>query len=59
MMRFRGGDNANMRHLDNSIVRTRTGSMNAVPGARERMPKSVQTMSAILAGMMFENNFAG
>ena len=59
MMRFRGGDNASMRHLDNSIIRTGTGSMNAVPGARERMPKSVQTMSAILAGMMFENNFAG
>lgn len=59
MMKFRGGDNVSMRHLDNSIIRTGTGSMNAVPGARERMPKSVQTMSAILAGMMFENNFAG
>lgn len=59
MMKFRGGDNTSMRHLDTSIIRTGTGSMNAIPGARERMPKSVQTMSAILAGMMFENNFAG
>ncbi len=59
MMKFRGGDNTSMRHIDNSIIRTGTGSMNAVPGARDRMPKSVQTMSAILAGMMFENNFAG
>ncbi len=59
MMKFRGGDNVSMRHLDTSIIRTGTGSMNAIPGARERMPKSVQTMSAILAGMLFENNFAG
>lgn len=59
LMKFRGGDNESMRHLDNAIIKTGVGSMATVPGQAERMPKSVQTMSALLNGMLFENNFAG
>lgn len=59
LMKFRGGDNVSMRYIDNAIIKTGTGSMATVPGQAERMPKSVQTMSALLNGMLFENNFAG
>lgn len=59
LMKFRGGDNVSRRHLDNSIIKQGVGSMAAVPGQAERMPKSVHTLSALLYGMMFVNNFAG
>lgn len=59
LMKFRGGDNISMRYLDNSIIKTGHASMDSIPGQAERMPKSVQSMSALLNGMMFENNFAG
>jgi hypothetical protein len=59
MMKFRGGDLVSMRYLDDQIIKTGHGSMAGTPGQSERMPKSVQTMSAILNAMMFTNNFAG
>lgn len=59
LMKFRGGDNISMRHLDNSIIKEGSGSMASVPGQAERMPKSVQTLSAFLNGMLFVNNFSG
>lgn len=59
MMKFRGGDNVSMRYLDQSIIKQGVGKMAAVPGQAERMPKSVQTLSAYLNGMMFSNNYAG
>lgn len=57
LIKFRGGDNTSMRLLDNAIIKTGHGAMAAVPGQSERAPKTVQTMSAYLTGMMFVNNF--
>lgn len=59
MMKFRGGDNVSMRHLDDEIVKTGAASMAGVPGQSERSAKSVRTLSSILTAMMFTNNFAG
>ena len=59
MIKFRGGDNISMRHLDDEIVKTGAASMAGVPGQAERSAKSVRTLSSILTAMMFTNNFAG
>lgn len=59
MMKFRGGDNESMRHLDDEIIKTGAASMAGVPGQADRSNKSVKTMSAILTAMMLTNNFAG
>lgn len=59
LIKFRGGDLQSMRYVDDMIIKSGNGSMAATPGQAERMPKSVQTMSALLNGMLFTNNFAG
>lgn len=58
MMKFRGGDNESMRLMDNTIIKEGAVHMNAVPGAVDRQPKSVRTLSILLTGMCFANNFA-
>lgn len=58
LMKFRGGDNDSMRIMDNTIIKEGAVSMNTVPGARERNTKSVRTLSILLTGMCFANNYA-
>lgn len=59
LIKMRGGDNVSMRYLDQEIIKSGSASMSSIPGQKERMAKSVKTMSIYLNGMMFKNNFAG
>lgn len=59
LMKFRGGDNVSRRYTENLIIKTGQASMYATPGASTRTTRSVKTLSIILNGMGFANNFAG
>ncbi len=59
LMKFRGGDNVSRRYTENLIIKTGQASMYATPGASLRPTRSVKTLSIILNGMGFANNFAG
>lgn len=59
LMKFRGGDNVSRRYTENLIIKTGQASMYATPGASLRPTRSVKTLSIILNGMGFTNNFAG
>lgn len=59
LMKFRGGDEVSRRYVENMIIKTGSASMNATPGAGQRTTRSVKTLSTILNGMGFANNFAG
>lgn len=59
LMKFRGGDNPSRRYTENMIIKTGSASMYATPGASLRPTRSVKTLSIILNGMGFANNFAG
>lgn len=58
-IKFRGGDLVSNRMMNNQLVKEGRVSMNEIPGASQRSRRSVQTLSAILNGMLFTNNFAG
>jgi hypothetical protein len=59
LMKYRGGDNVSRRYTENMIIKTGAASMYATPGASLRPTRSVKTLSIILNGMGFANNFAG
>lgn len=58
-IKFRGGDLISNRLMNNQLVKEGRVSMNEIPGADQRSRRSVQTLSNILNGMLFANNFAG
>lgn len=57
LMKFRGGDVISNRHLNHQLETTGEVSMNSIPVAHVETNRSVKTLSVILNGMMFENNF--
>lgn len=59
LIKFRGGDLVSNRILTNQIIKEGGATMAGVPGAADRSAKSVQTLSIILNGMLFSNNFQG
>lgn len=57
LMKFRGGDIVSNRHLNHQLETSGEASMNSIPVAHVETNRSVKTLSVILNGMMFENNF--
>lgn len=59
LIKFRGGDLISNRMMNDRLNKTGTVSMNGIPNAEQRTNRSVRTLSSLLLGMHFENNFAG
>lgn len=56
LIKFRGGDVKLMNEMDKRIRDTGGVTMDSLPTGRSRV-KSTLTLSALLKGMHFENNF--
>lgn len=58
-MKLRGGDIVSNRQLNHLLHQNGEVSIKDIPAAPYERNRSVQTLSVILNGMMFGNNFAG